>query len=165
MMNRSDSSNFLQIRAGKTADQDMGFEFYGHDAKPRFSIYRTAGGAVFFRDCTNKGIVPLSFTSGADTAITASGSTSPLNLQQNSTGDLMFYSNAPTNTRMKSAGNFVFGDRTKAAITVETGGNMAFYTRPVPMNWASASRAVPRPSRVQRSRRSIRKQASGSRSA
>ena len=122
MMNRSDSSNFLQIRAGKTADHDMGFEFYGHDAKPRFSIYRTAGGAVFFRDWTNKGIVPLSFTSGADTALTASGSTSPLNLQQNSTGDLMFYSNAPTNTRMKSAGNFVFGDRTKPAITVETGG-------------------------------------------
>jgi hypothetical protein len=122
MMNRSDHSNFLQIRAGKTADQDMGFAFYGHDASPRFSIYRTAGGAMFFRDWTNKGIVPLSFTSGADTAITASGSTSPLNLQQNSTGDIMFYSNAPTNTRMKSAGNFVFGDRTKPAITVETGG-------------------------------------------
>jgi len=121
MMNRSDNSNFLQIRAGKTADQDMGLELYGHDAKPRFSIYRTAGGAVFFRDWTNNGIVPLSFSSGADTAITASGSTSPLNLQQNSTGDIMFYSNAPTNTRMKSGGNFVFGDPTKPAISVETG--------------------------------------------
>jgi hypothetical protein len=63
----------------------------------------------------------LSFTSGADTSITASGSTAPLNIQQNSTGDLMFYSNAPTNTRMKSVGNFVFGDHTKPAITIETG--------------------------------------------
>jgi hypothetical protein len=122
MMNRGDSPNFLQIRAGKTADQDMGFAFYGHDASPRFSIYRTAGGAVFFRDWTNNGIVPLSFGSSGDTTITASGSTSPLNLQQNSTGDLMFYSNAPTNTRMKSAGNVVFGDRTKPAVTINTGG-------------------------------------------
>jgi hypothetical protein len=63
----------------------------------------------------------LSFSSGADTSITASGSTAPLNIQQNSTGDLMFYSNVPTNTRMKSAGNFVFGDHTKPAITIETG--------------------------------------------
>ena len=78
--------------------------------------------AVFVRDWTNKGIVPLSFSSGGDTAITASGSTSSLNIQQNSSGDLMFYSNAPTNTRMKSAGNFVFGDPAKPAITVETGG-------------------------------------------
>ena len=122
MTNRADSSNFLQIRAGKTADQDMGFEFSGYDAKPRFSIYRTSGGAVFFRDWTNKGIVPLSFASGGDTSITASGSTFPLNIQQNSSGDVMFYSNAPTNTRMKSAGNFVFGDSTKPAITIETAG-------------------------------------------
>lgn len=122
MRNRSDNSNFLQIRAGKTSDQDMGFEFYGHDAKPRFSIYRTAGGTMFFRDWTNNGMVPLSFASGSDTAITASGSTSTLNIQQNSSGDILFYSNAPTNTRMKSAGNFVFGDRTKPAITVNTGG-------------------------------------------
>jgi hypothetical protein len=121
MTNRSDHSNFLQIRAGKTTDQDMGLEFSGHDAKPRFSIYRTGGGTVFFRDWTNKGIIPLSFSSGADTSITASGSTSPLNIQQNSTGDLMFYSNTPTSTRMKSAGNFVFGDPTKPAITVQTG--------------------------------------------
>jgi hypothetical protein len=63
----------------------------------------------------------LSFYSGGPTEISASGSTSALNLQHNSTGDLMFYSNAPTNTRMKSAGNFVFGDPTKPAITVETG--------------------------------------------
>jgi hypothetical protein len=122
MTNHGDSSNFLQIQAGKNADQDMGFEFSGHDAKPRFSIYRTSGGAVFFRDWTNHGIVPLSFASGSDTSITASGSSSPLNVQQNSTGDVMFYSSAPTNTRMKSSGNFVFGDRTKPAITIGTGG-------------------------------------------
>lgn len=121
MMNRSDSSNFLQIRAGKTADQDIGFDFYGHDAQRKFSIYRTARGSVFFRDWANKGIVPLSFAGGGDTEITASGSTSPLNLQHNSTGDIMFYSNAPTNTRMKSTGNFVFGDPTKPAITIDTG--------------------------------------------
>ena len=121
MDNRGDNSNFLQIRAGKSADQDMGFIFQGHDSKPRFSIYRTAGGSVFFRDWTNQGIVPLAFNSGAETSITASGSTAALNLQQNSSGDLMFYSNAPTNTRMKSGGNFVFGDPTKPAITVATG--------------------------------------------
>ncbi len=122
MMNHSDHRNFLQISAGKTADQDTGLEFSGHDAKPGFAIYRTAGGAVFFRDWANKGIIPLSFTSGSDTAITASGSTSPLNIQQNSTGDLMFYSSSSTNTRMKSTGNFVFGDRTRPAVTIATSG-------------------------------------------
>ena len=121
MFNRSDSSNFFQIRAGKTADQEMGLDLYGHDGQRKFSIYRTPTGSVFFRDWTNKGIVPLSFASGGNTEITASGSTSPLNVQQNSTGDLMFYSNAPTNTRMKSTGNFVFGDPSKPAITIETG--------------------------------------------
>jgi hypothetical protein len=118
--NHSDAANSIHVRAGKTADQDMGLVLEGHDGQTRFSIYRTVAGAVFFRDAT-KGIIPLSFYSGGATEISASGSTSPLNLQHNSTGDLMFYSNAPTNTRMKSAGNFVFGDPTKPAITVETG--------------------------------------------
>jgi hypothetical protein len=121
MANRSDHSNFLQIRAGKTADQDMGLAFSGYDEKPRFSIYRTASGAVFFRDWANKGIIPLAFSTGGDTSLTASGSTSALNLQHNSNGDIVFYGNAPTNTRMKSAGNFVFGDPTKPAISVGTG--------------------------------------------
>jgi len=119
--NHSDAVNLIHVRAGKTADQDMGLVLEGHDGQARFSIYRTAGGAVFFRDSANKGIVPLAFSSSGPTEITASGSTSALNLQHNSTGDLMFYSNAPTNTRMKSAGNFVFGDPTKPAITVDTG--------------------------------------------
>ena len=121
MWNHSDNVNLIRVRAGKIADQDMGLALEGHDGQTKFLIYRTAGGAVFFRDATNKGTIPLSFYSGGPTEISASGPTSPLNLQHSSTGDLMFYSNAPTNTRMKSAGNFVFGDPTKPAITVETG--------------------------------------------
>lgn len=121
MNNRADSTNFFQIRAGKTADQDMGIDFYGHDEQRKFSIYRTAGGSVFFRDWAAKGIVPLSFTSGGQTEVTASGPTSPLNLQHNSNGDLVFYSNAPTSTRMKSTGNFIFSDPSKPAISIETG--------------------------------------------
>lgn len=119
--NHSDSANLISIRAGKTVDEDMGLVWDGYDGQTRFSIYRTAGGAVFFRDSANKGIIPLSFYSAGPTAVTASGSTSALNLQHNSGGDIMFYSNAPTNTRMKSAGNLVFGDPTKPAISVATG--------------------------------------------
>lgn len=121
MWNHSDSVNLIRIRAGKNADQDTGLSLEGHDGQTKFSIYRTAGGSVFFRDSANKGVIPLSFYSGGPTEISASGLTSALNLQHASSGDLMFYSNAPTNTRMKSTGNFVFGDPTKPAITVETG--------------------------------------------
>ena len=58
MENRSDSSNFIYLHAGKTRDQDMGLAFYGFDEKPRFSIYRTATGAIFFGIGPTRGLCP-----------------------------------------------------------------------------------------------------------
>jgi hypothetical protein len=105
--NASDTTNWLTIAAGRTAEQDKGIHFAGVNRKDHWDVGQSKNGNFYVRDVESKGFFSFVLNSAGTTDISAPNN-SAVRLGRGSTGGVQFFGGTTGVAAVDSGGKATF---------------------------------------------------------
>jgi hypothetical protein len=105
--NASDTTNWLTIAAGRTAEQDKGIHFAGIKRKAQWDLGESKAGTFYVRDVDSKGFFSFVLNTGGTTDISAPNN-SAVRLGRGSSGGVQFFGGATEVAAVDSGGKATF---------------------------------------------------------